>query len=213
MERKPLKGHFITFEGIEGSGKTTQLALLADDLERRGHAVVRTREPGGTKIGDAIRSLILDVRHQEIDPKAELLLYFASRVQHLKEVVLPALAQGKIVLCDRFSDATLAYQGDGRGIPAREIEIIGRFATDGLRPDLTLLLDIDVKSGLARLKNRGEINRLDLETLSFHEAVRKGYRKLAKRNRRRIQTISADAGVEQIAKKIRKVVDVYLRIS
>ncbi|MBI3805651.1 MAG: dTMP kinase [Nitrospirae bacterium] len=206
-----VTGHFITFEGVEGSGKTTQLAILADDLETRGLSVVRTREPGGTKIGDAIRALILDSKNQTMDAKAELLLYLASRAQHLKEVILPALETGKVVLCDRFADATYAYQGVGRGLSKRGIEQIGRFVTEGRQPDLTLLLDIDPKKGLARLKGREEINRLDREALQFHEAVRKGYLHLAKRNPRRIQVVSTDGAVDEIAQKIRKVVDDYFR--
>ncbi|MCG3110683.1 MAG: dTMP kinase [Candidatus Manganitrophus sp. SB1] len=207
-----MKGHFITFEGVEGSGKTTQMAILGHALETRGYPVVRTREPGGTKIGDAIRSLILDSKNQMMDAKTEFLLYLASRAQHLKEVILPALAEGKIVLCDRFADATYAYQGYGRGLSKREIELIGRFVTGGLSPDLTLLLDIDVKKGLARLKGRKEINRLDQEALQFHEAVRKGYLNLAKKNSRRIRVIRTDAGVEEIAKKIKEAVDDYFRV-
>ncbi len=205
-----VKGHFITFEGVEGSGKTTQMAILGHSLEARGFPVVRTREPGGTKIGDAIRSLILDSKNQMMDAKTEFLLYLASRAQHLKEVILPALAEGKVVLCDRFADATYAYQGFGRGLSKREIELIGRFVTGGLQPDLTLLLDIDVKKGLARLKGREEINRLDQEALQFHEAVREGYLHLAKKNPRRIQVIRTDASVEEIAKKIREAVDAVL---
>lgn len=205
-----VKGHFITFEGVEGSGKTTQMAILGHSLEARGFPVVRTREPGGTKIGDAIRSLILDSKNQIMDAKTEFLLYLASRAQHLKEVILPALAGGKIVLCDRFADATYAYQGYGRGLSKREIDLIGRFVTGGLQPDLTLLLDIDVKKGLARLKGREEINRLDQEALQFHEAVREGYLHLAKRNPRRIRVIRTDASVEEIAKKIKEAVDAVL---
>lgn len=205
-----MKGHFITFEGVEGSGKTTQMAILGHALETRGYPVVRTREPGGTKIGDAIRALILDSKNQIMDAKTEFLLYLASRAQHLKEVILPALAEGKIVLCDRFADATYAYQGYGRGLSKREIELIGRFVTGGLSPDLTLLLDIDVKKGLARLKGREEINRLDQEALQFHEAVREGYLHLAKKNPRRIWVIRTDASVEEIAKKIKEAVDAIL---
>lgn len=205
-----MKGHFITFEGVEGSGKTTQMAILGHALETRGYPVVRTREPGGTKISDAIRALILDSKNQIMDAKTEFLLYLASRAQHLKEVILPALAEGKIVLCDRFADATYAYQGYGRGLSKREIELIGRFVTGGISPDLTLLLDIDVKKGLARLKGREEINRLDQEALQFHEAVREGYLHLAKKNPRRIRVIRTDASVEEIAKKIKEAVDAVL---
>jgi dTMP kinase len=210
-----LKGHFITFEGGEGSGKTTQLALLGHSLETRGYPVIRTREPGGTKIGDGIRSLLLDAKNQEMDARTELFLYLASRTQHIKEVILPALKQGKIVLCDRFTDATLVYQGDGRGLPKREVERIARFASQvedrfALQPDLTFLFDIDVKVGLTRLKGRAEINRLDREALEFHEAVRRGYLNLAKKHPRRIHKIQTDAGVEEISKKIREVVDAFL---
>lgn len=210
-----MKGHFITFEGGEGSGKTTQLAILGHYLETRGYPVVRTREPGGTKIGDGIRSLLLDSKNLEMSAKTEFFLYLASRAQHLKEVILPALKSGRIVLCDRFTDATLVYQGHGRGLPKREVERIARFASQTgperfLQPDLTFLLDIDVKKGLTRLKGRAEINRLDQETLQFHEAVRQGYLSLAKKNQRRICKIETDAGVEEISKKIREVVDAFL---
>jgi dTMP kinase len=210
-----LKGHFITFEGGEGSGKTTQLAILGHHLETRGYSVVRTREPGGTKIGDGIRSLLLDSKNQEMDARTEFFLYLASRTQHLKEIILPALEKGKIVLCDRFTDATLVYQGDGRGLPKREVERIARFASEtraglSLQPDLTFLLDIDVKKGLMRLKGRAEINRLDREALQFHESVRKGYLNLAKKHPRRIHKIETDASVEEISKIIREAVDDFL---
>lgn len=204
-----LKGYFITFEGVEGSGKSTQIGLLADSLGKKGRPVVRTREPGGTKLGDGIRSLLLDSKNLEIDSKTELFLYLASRAQHLKEVILPALAQGKVVLCDRFTDATLVYQGDGRGLPEREVAQIAHFASGGLQPDLTLLLDIDVKKGLSRLKGRDEINRLDQETVDFHQAVRAGYLRLAERARR-IRVISADASREEISAKIMEEVDALL---
>ena len=210
-----MKGHFITFEGGEGSGKTTQLAILGHYLESRGYRVVRTREPGGTRIGDGIRSLLLDTKNEEMDARTELFLYLASRAQHLKEVILPALREGKIVLCDRFTDATLVYQGHARGLPKREVERIARFASEtgegeALQPDLTLLLDIDAKKGLTRLKGRAEINRLDREMLEFHEAVRRGYLRLAKKYPRRIHKIEIDAGVEEISRKIREVVDAFL---
>ncbi|HEY5600442.1 MAG TPA: dTMP kinase [Candidatus Manganitrophaceae bacterium] len=210
IRRAVVKGRFITFEGIEGSGKTTQLAILGHYLEAKGFQVIRTREPGGTKIGDAVRSLLLDAKNQEMDAKTELFLYLASRAQHIKEVILPALDAGKIVLCDRFTDATRVYQGYGRGLPMREVERIARFASEGLRPDLTFLLDVDVKKGLARLRGRPEINRLDREALQFHESVRRGYLTLAKKHPRRIQIIRTDAGVEEVSKKIREAIDVFL---
>lgn len=205
-----VKGHFITFEGVEGGGKTTQLAILGHYLETQGRQVVRTREPGGTKIGDDIRSLLLDAKNQEMGAKTELFLYLASRAQHINEIILPALAEGKIVLCDRFTDATLVYQGYGRALPKGEVERIARFASGGLQPDLTILLDINVKKGLARLKGRAEINRLDQEALQFHETVRRGYLTLAKKYPSRIQIIQTDATVEEISKKIREEVDALL---
>jgi len=210
-----MRGQFITFEGGEGSGKSTQLALLADDLAKRGYSLVRTREPGGTKLADRIRALILEKPDGEgpgafpMDPKAELFLYLASRAQHMAEVIRPALAAGKIVLCDRFTDATLAYQGAGRGLPKSEIEAMARFASQGLGPDLTFLLQMDVKKALVRLTARGETNRLDEEQLQFHEAVQRGYAELAQANPKRIVVIDADAAVEAVAAKIRERTDAF----
>ncbi|MFQ5781022.1 MAG: dTMP kinase [Nitrospiria bacterium] len=218
-----MKGYFITLEGGEGSGKTTQLAILGHYLEAKGYTIVRTREPGGTKIGDALRSFLLHPPtpdsgiHQLVDPKTELFLYLASRAQHIREVILPALIEGKIVLCDRFTDATIAYQGDGRGLPKRAVERMARFAAQigksndtPLQPDLTFLLDVEVKKGLSRLKGRDEINRIDRETLQFHEAVRRGYLSLARRNRRRIHLINTDAGIEATSARVREVIDALL---
>src|SRR5512143_4102714 len=142
-----MRGAFISFEGTEGSGKTTQIALLADSLFARGRSVQLTREPGGTPIGDQVRKILLDPANAALDPKAELLLYAAGRAQHLAELIRPALEAGTIVLCDRFSDATLAYQGYGRGLDPNLIGDLDRIVTDGMRPDLTILLDIDAAEG------------------------------------------------------------------
>src|SRR5512145_1232018 len=140
-----MPGLFITFEGIEGSGKSTQISLLRDHLIRMGRDVVLTREPGGTPIGDQVRKVLLDPANKALDPTAELMLYAASRAQHLREVIRPALASGAVVLCDRFSDATLAYQGYGRGLSVPVIEELDRIVTSGLKPDLTILFDIDAR--------------------------------------------------------------------
>ena len=170
---------FITLEGPEGSGKSSQIGLLAAFLRRQGYGVVQTREPGGTPIGDQIRACLHDVNNTAMTAVTELLLYSASRAQHVAELIRPALAQGQVVLCDRFADSSIAYQGYGRGVDLDELHFLTRIATQGLRPDLTLLLDIDVARGLARRQTGGdEMNRLDLETLAFHERVRQGYHTL-----------------------------------
>ena len=151
-----MMGTFITFEGIEGSGKSTQISLLANYLTARGIRHVLTREPGGTVIGDQIRKILLDPANRLLDPTAELLLYGASRAQHLREIILPALASGMIVLCDRFSDATLAYQGYGRGLDIELIRSLDRIVTAGMRPDLTVLFDIEAIRGITRARGRND---------------------------------------------------------
>lgn len=206
------QGLFITFEGGEGSGKTTQLALLADYLRDKGLPLLCTREPGGTSLGDQIRPLILEVPDDgsEVDVRTEFFLYLASRAQHVKEVLLPALAAGNIVLCDRFSDATIAYQGYGRGLPLEEIKTMMQFASYGLEPDLTLFLDITPALGLSRLSGRKEINRLDQETLFFHEAVYAGYQVLSQTYPKRIVVIDAAGAIEAVSRRIREKIDTFL---
>lgn len=174
--------------------------------------MIQTREPGGTVLGDAIRTLILSgsACGPEIDSKTELFLYLASRAQHVAEVIQPDLKAGKIVLCDRFTDATLAYQGDGRRLPKDVIQQMTCFASSGLEPDLTFFLDLEVQTGLARLKGRAEINRIDRETLQFHEAVYRGYQRLAQTHPERIVVIDASAGIESVALQIRKHVNALL---
>ncbi len=171
---------FITFEGPEGSGKSTQIGQLATALATRRRVLV-TREPGGTRIGNAIRNLLLDPIHTEMSPRAETLLFNAARAQIVDEVIRPALARGEIVLCDRYADSTLAYQGFGHGQPLEPLRQLATYATAGLTPDLTIFLDIDVEAGLAR-KRAGaaeEWNRMEEKALAFHEAVRRGYLALA----------------------------------
>ena len=178
---EPVVSLFITFEGPEGSGKTTQIRLLADLLEGEGMAVTTTREPGGTRIGNAVRALLLDPARTEMSPRAEALLFQAARAQLVDEVIRPALATGNVVLCDRYADSTLAYQGYGHGQALAPLRQLGTFATGGLLPDLTVYLDIDVQAGLER-KRAGAVeewNRMENKALAFHQRVREGYLHLA----------------------------------
>jgi dTMP kinase len=208
-----MKGTFITFEGTEGSGKSTQILLLANFLKSRGMRVVLTREPGGTPIGDQVRKIVLDPAHTALDPKAELLLYAASRAQHLYEVILPALASGVVVLCDRFSDATLAYQGYGRGLDIEMIRALDRIVCAGTRPDLTLLFDIDAALGISRAHGRNTSRGLETEArfeneeLAFHERVRQGYRTLAKQEPDRIRMVDASRAQEAVEMNVRAIMD------
>ena len=187
---------FITFEGIEGCGKTTQIHLLKDFLEQRGYSVVATREPGGTQIGDSIRKILLDSRNANIDIRTELLLYQASRAQHIKDVIRPALEQGYIVLCDRFTDATSAYQGYAQGISRDLIESLNQFATDNLTPDFTILIDCPAEIGLKRARNRKVTvnqrvseDRFEEKGIIFHQTVRLGYLQIAESNSNRIYIV------------------------
>lgn len=208
---KLRSGLFITFEGIEGSGKSTQLTRLAAYLTRRGYTVTITREPGGTLFGEQIRQVLLTIKNRHLDPRTELFLYLASRTQHIEEMILPSLRAGRIVLCDRFSDATLAYQGFGRGLDPSFVRKAVAFASKGLRTDLTLLLDLDVNQGLSRVHGRGVVNRLDREDLEFHQRVRKGYLKLAKAFPRRIRIVEASPGIEAVALSIQKTIASFLK--
>ena len=206
---------FITLEGIEGSGKTTQLLRLHEHFRTLGHKVVVTREPGGCRISDLIRSLLLDPGNDMMAPHAELLLYSASRAQHVAEFIMPALQQGKIVLCDRFADATTVYQGVGRGLDMAQIEVINRFASRGLVPDLTLLLDYPVEEGLhrARLRNHsGNLEsegRFELESVDFHRRIRQGYLDLAAADER-FRVIDALGDEKTVFKRIVAAVDRFL---
>lgn len=211
-----MRGTFVTFEGIEGSGKSTQIALLAAALQSQGKQVVLTREPGGTPIGDQVRKILLDPENSALDPKAELLLYGASRAQHLHDVVLPAIAAGAIVLCDRFSDATLAYQGYGRGLDIEMIQALDCLVTAGMRPDLTLLLDIDAAIGVARAHGRNAVRGLEAEArfeneeIAFHERVRQGYLTLAREFPERVRIVDAARSPEAVQLNIREIVNTLL---
>ncbi len=194
------KGFLVSLEGPEGAGKTSVLEALIPILEDRGIEVLSTREPGGVLIGEKIREVILDPSHTQMDPKTELLLYIASRRQHLVEKVLPALATGKLVIMDRFIDSSVAYQGFGRGLDKEAIDWLNEFATDGLKPDLTLYFDIEVEEGLARIAANSdrEVNRLDMEGLDLHRKVRQGYLSLLEKEANRIVKIDASLSLDQV---------------
>ena len=193
---------FITLEGPEGSGKTTAVEATVKALEEKGYQIVRTREPGGTPIAEQIRNVILDKANTNMDPRTEALLYAASRRQHLVEKVWPALKEGKIVVCDRYLDSSLAYQGGARGLGVEEILNVNLFATENTWPDLTLLFDIKPEVGLARIASNAdrEVNRLDLEKLEFHNKVRDTFLALAKRYPDRYVIIDASQSREEVAK-------------
>lgn len=195
-----VNGTLISFEGPEGAGKSSILEAILPLLEEKGIPYITTREPGGVDIAEKIRQVILDPDHTSMDAKTELLLYIASRRQHLVERVLPALAAGKVVLMDRFIDSSVAYQGYGRGLCVEDIEWLNQFATDGLKPDLTLYFDLDVEEGLARIarNQEREVNRLDLEGLELHHKVRKGYLALAEKEPERIVKIDASQSFETV---------------
>jgi len=205
-------GLFITFEGPEGAGKSTQVKLLCEDLRRSGHDVFVTREPGGTPLGEKLRRLIKHFGGPgSVCPQAELLMFGASRAQHMEEVIIPQLANGKIVICDRFADSTTVYQGMARQLDAEFIEAMHRFTLEGRRPDLTLLLDIDVSRGFERTRKRNVTtapgDRIEAESREFHENVRQGFLKLARLEPSRIQLISADRPVEQVHADILEIVN------
>lgn len=200
--RAPLPGRFITFEGIDGSGKSTQLAALARALVGRGLPVVTTREPGGTPVGDAIRSVVLDGAFSGMSARTELLLYLASRVEHAETVIRPALAHGSLVLCDRFSEATLAYQSYGRGLPMDDIAPLVAFGACGLTPDLVVLLDLPAEDGLARVRERRTDDRLDREAVAFHRRVRDGYLTLASHSPERFKIFDARRPIDELHRAI-----------
>jgi dTMP kinase len=200
------KGFFITLEGVEGSGKTTQTALVADALRLAGHRVTVTREPGGTRAGEAIRAIFLDPA-VSLHAAAELLLVLADRAQHVREKLKPALAAGEIVLSDRYSDSTVAYQGYGRGLELKLLEELNRLASDGTRPDLTIVLDLDVETGLERTRARvlGDVrgpDRFEGEQVEFHRRVREGFLTIARDEPDRVKTIDATAQVADITSRI-----------
>ena len=205
-----MKGKFISFEGIEGTGKSTQAKLLQQGLLGLGYEVILTEEPGGTLISLRIREILLSVDHTNMKPLTELLLYNAARAQHIEEVILPALNRGAVVITDRFTDSTFAYQGYGRGIDLKLLESIDRIATNGLRPDMTMLLDLDVETGLKRNRRINKTDRLELEDVEFHERVRKGYHELAAKEPERIKVLDASVGIEELKIIIARIIPDFI---
>ncbi len=205
-----MNGCFITVEGGEGAGKSSNLEFVRRYLEQQGKQLVVTREPGGTPLGESIRSLLLDHRNSEITDDTELLLMFAARAQHLAEVICPALEQGQWVLCDRFTDATYAYQGGARGIPRQRIADLEQWVQQGLEPDLTLLLDIPVQQGLTRAGERSDPDRFEREQIAFFERVRAAYLEQARRYPHRYRVIDASRSLEEVRRLLDEVLAEWL---
>ena len=200
-----MKGKFITFEGSEGSGKSTQAKLLLKYLRSHGKSAILIREPGSTKISEKIRKILLDPKNKEMCDEAEMLLYMASRAQLVRELIIPQLKNGKFVICDRFLDATICYQGYGGGLNIGLIKLVGKFATKGLKPDLTFLMDIDVREGLRRAGRYKD--RIEQKTLAYHKRVRKGYLHLSKLEPKRIKIITVEKNRMKTQRAIRNFVD------
>ncbi len=207
---------FITFEGIEGSGKTTQIRLLKNYLDKKGIPCKVTREPGGTPIGEKIRKILLNPEHRDMVPLSELFLYEASRAQHVYEIIKPLIDKGLVIICDRFADASIAYQAFGRGLDLKLVERLNRIASQGLKPDITFILDCPLNMGLRRAMHRNKKvkfakeDRFEREDIKFHQRVRKGYIELAKNDPQRIKVIDTRSGVAEVFDKIRKIVDKLL---
>jgi dTMP kinase len=199
------RGLFITVEGGEGVGKSTNIAFLEQQLRERGVDLLVTREPGGSKLGEALRQLLLDVSDESVAPMAELLMMFAARAQHIKTRIEPALAAGRWVLCDRFTDATYAYQCGGRGIARSAVAVLEELVQEQLRPDCTLLLDAPVSIGMARARERGQLDRFEQEELAFFERVRATYLDLAENSSGRYRIIDASAPLEAVQQQLLKV--------
>lgn len=205
-----MRGRFITVEGVEGAGKSTIITALREHLEEADRDVLLTREPGGTRLGEALREVLLDNHQREMVPEAELLLMFAARVQHVREKIRPALASGTWVICDRFTDATYAYQGYGRGIPMDHIRHLEGWLQEEVRPDLTVLLDLPVETGLERTGQRGGPDRFETEAGEFFERVREGYLELARAEPERFRLVDASLSREGVREQVGKVLEAYL---
>jgi dTMP kinase len=204
-----MNGIFITFEGPDGAGKTTQIQLLTQALREEGRECVATREPGGTFISDQIRAILLNPEHKEMAARTEVLLYAASRAQHVHEVIIPALAEGKIVLCDRYIDASIAYQAYGLGADLQHVELINRYASDGLQPHRTYMLDIPVEAGMERLHRRSGVSgkpagldRIEQRERDYHSRVRAGFQRIAEQAPDRVLLVRADRSAEEVAEEI-----------
>ncbi|OGW52581.1 MAG: dTMP kinase [Nitrospirae bacterium RIFCSPLOWO2_02_42_7] len=206
-----MKGIFITFEGIEGCGKTTQVHLLAGHLEEQGCKVLKTREPGGTEISEAVREILLSNDFVKMNPHTEVLLYLASRAQHISDKIKPALEKGMIVISDRFSDSTFVYQCYVRGIDYQIVEEMNSFTTEGISPDITFVLDLEPEEGLRRAVSRNQKHsrkedRMEKESLEFHQKVREGYLKMAERHPDRIHVISSNRDKTEVQEEIKGIV-------
>ena len=200
-----MTGRLITFEGAEGSGKSTQMDLAHQLLKKNKISTLLLREPGGVKISEKIRKILLDCKNENMTDACEVLLYMAARAQLVHEVIAPALKKGKIILCDRFLDSTIAYQGFGNGVDLKFIKSVGKFATRGVAPDLTFLFDIDTKKGLSR--TNAQKDRIELRSLEYHNRVRRGYLTLAKQEPKRIKVIKVDADKETVFARVKKHLD------
>lgn len=210
-----MPGKFITFEGIDGSGKSTQLRMLAGSLRERGIDLIMTQEPGGTPLGRRLRDAFLETE-ESVTPIAELLLFAADRAQHVEFLIRPALAQGRVVISDRYADATFAYQGAGRGFDEKTVNNVIKLATSGLKPDLTLFFDIPIAVALERMNARGEsgerANRMDFETVEFYERVREAYLGIASREPKRFQIVDASGSVDEIQRRVLELVTATLKM-
>lgn len=207
-----MKGKLITLEGIDNSGKTTQAKKLFDYLKRKGHKVILLREPGGEKVSEKIRQVLLSSRNTGMSPLTELLLYEAARAQLVSRVVLPALRQGKLVICDRFYDSTLAYQGYGRGLDIRTIKYLNRISVSELKPGLTILIDIPIQVFSDRMRqNNKKKDRIEKEKIDFYKRVRQGYLKMAGKEKRRFRVIDGSAEIEAVWDQVKNIVDYFLR--
>ncbi len=209
----PDKALFITVEGIEGAGKSSNIAYLQELLEKRGYDLLMTREPGGTELGEQLRELLLGHKHDGMSYKTELLMMFAARAEHLHAKILPALAEGKTVICDRFTDATYAYQGGGRLIDMESIRVLENFVQEDVRPDLTLLLDVPVETGMARANQRSAPDRFEKERHEFFERVRNAYLEIAQYNKQRVKVIDASKPLEQVQRQLSEVMTDILGIA
>lgn len=208
--RRPARGRFITLEGIEGVGKSTHMQFICARLRARGLTVLETREPGGTPGADEIRAVLLKLRDERFDAMAELLLMFAARALHVENVIRPALSAGTWVVCDRFTDASYAYQGGGRGIPASHIATLERMVLKGLKPDLTLLLDAHIDVGMARARDRGQLDRFEQEQDAFFARVRRVYLSRARREPRRIRRVDAGHSLAAVQADLSALLDEHL---
>lgn len=200
--KKSTKGVFISFEGLDGSGKSTQMAFCREYFEKLGREVLITREPGGTELGEAVRGLLLDPAYTGMDPRAELFLYAAGRAQHVAKVILPALEAGKVVITDRFADSTVAFQGFGRQLGTELVDELNRLATYGVMPDLTMIFSLSPASARRRMEGRGELDRIEREKEDFHQRVFAGYEALAAREPRRVALLDAEQPIEAIRAQV-----------